>query len=240
MVDYRTLNAITNKNRTAVTRTDEIFDRVSRAKYLSKMDLKTGLHQTRLREGDAEKTAFTTKYGHFDYVVMAMGLCNAPATFESLMNHVLGEFIDEFVVVYLDDHLIFSDSEADHLEHIRKVLHRLEKHQLFVSPAKCKFFQPEMSFLGLVLGQGGIRVCPDKVRAVREWRKPVDVSQLRSFLVLVTFSKRFVEGFAEIATPLTNLTKKNGSISAWDAACDVAFRSLKHALSRALILTAPD
>ncbi len=146
VVDYRALNRITKRNNAPLPRSDEMFDMLGDAKVFSKMDLKTGFHQIRVKPEDIEKTAFNTNYGQFEYLVMPMGLCNAPATFQSLLNRICHDCVDVFTVVYMDDSLIFSKDEKSHLEHLNMVLSRLKDHWLYVSPKKCEFMKPEISF----------------------------------------------------------------------------------------------
>jgi hypothetical protein len=157
VVDYRALNRIKKRNNTPLPRSDEMFDRLGGAVVFSKLDLKTGFHQIQLRPEDIEKTAFNTKYGQFEYLVMPMGLCNAPATFQTLMNNI---FYDDFLVVYMDDLLILSKNEEDHMRHVERVLQRLREHKLYVSPKKCVFMSTEMEFLGFIVGKDGLRVDP--------------------------------------------------------------------------------
>lgn len=145
VVDYRAVNHITKRNSTAIPRTDEMFDRLGRAKYFSKIDMKTGFHQIRVHPDDVEKTAFTTKYGQFEYLVMAIGLCNAPATFQTLMNSIFFDHIDSFIVVYIDDLLIFSKTKDEHIQHLRIVFERLRENKLFISPKKCEFMKSELN-----------------------------------------------------------------------------------------------
>jgi len=163
VVDYRGLNRITKRNNAPIPRTDEMFDRIGGSKVFSRLDLKTGFHQIRVKPEDIEKTAFNTKYGQFEYLVMPMGACNAPATFQSLMNQIFHDCIDDFLVVYIDDLLIFSKDDESHFRHLETVLSRLKEHELYVSPKKCELFKDEMDFLGLLIGKQGIKVNPNKV-----------------------------------------------------------------------------
>ncbi len=240
VVDYRGLNRITKRNNAPLPRSDEMFDMLGDAKVFSKMDLKTGFHQIRVKPEDIEKTAFNTKYGQFEYLVMPMGLCNAPATFQSLMNRIFYDCVDVFMVVYMDDLLIFSKDEKSHLEHLRTVLSRLKDHKLYVSPKKCEFMKSEISFLGMIVGKGGTKVDPKKVEVLREWPTPKTLTDVRSFMGLLQFFRRFIKDFSKLATPLTNLTKKGEGIDKWNFKCDEAFESLKKAITSAPILVAPD
>lgn len=215
VVDYRALNRITKHNNAPIPRTDEMFDRLGQARYYSKLDLKTGFHQIRVSPADVEKTAFKTKYGHFEFLVMPMGLRNSPATFQALMNSIFGDCIDDFIVIYLDDILIFSDTREDHLKHLRIVLTRLKEHQLYVGKNKYEMMKTETEFLGLIVGRDGVKIGDDRKRVVKEWPVPKNITELRSFLGLVQFFRRFIRHFSEVAAPLKNLTRKNGSISKW-------------------------
>ena len=239
VIDYRGLNRVTKKNRTPLPRTDEMFDRLGGAKYFSKLDLKTGFNQIRMSPDDVEKTAFNTKYGQYEYLVMPMGLCNAPATFQSLMNRIYYDCIDEFLVVYMDDLLIYSKSLEEHLKHLETILQRLKEHKLYVSPKKCEFAKQELKFLGLIINNRGIQVDKSKVDVVETWPQPTNITELRSFLGLLQFFRRFIKGFSKIALPLTNLTRKGRNLDEWDHKCSEAFDTLRGLLIKAPILIAP-
>lgn len=187
-----------------------------------------------------EKTAFTTNYGQYEYTVAALGLCHAPATFQTLMNSIFRDVIDDFMVVYLDDLLIFSKTAEEHEAHVYLVLNRLRENQLYVSPKKCSFFQPEVKFLGLLDGRNGIRVDPENVEVIKNWPRPEHLTEIRGFLGLVQLFKRFIKTFSELARRLTGLTKKTKGITAWKADCDDSFKTLKASLMNAPILVAPD
>jgi len=217
-----------------------MFDRIGVARVFSRLDLKTGFHQIRMKPSDVEKTAFNTKYGQFEYLVMPMRACNAPATFQSLMNDIFHDCIDDFLCVYIDDLLVFSKDEQSHMRHLEIVLSRLKEHELYASPKKCEFFKEEMDFLGLVIGKDGIKVNPKKVEVLRTWPKPNSITDLRSFLGLLQLFRRFIPNFAKIAAPLTDLTKKDKGVHKWDEACDEAFGALKKFITEAPILVCPD
>ena len=240
VVDYRALNRITKRNNAPLPRCDEMFDRLGQARFFSKLDLKTGFHQIRLRPSDIEKTAFNTNYGQFEYMVMPMGLCNAPASFQSLMNGVLHDYIDRFLVVYIDDILIYSRTREEHLQHIRCVLERLRKHKSYVSPKRCSFMASETEFLGLRVSREGLSVHPGKVEVIKNWPRPLNVTELRSFLGLVQFFRRFIPQFSLRAAPLTSLTQKGSSIKDWNSKCQETFSELKEALISAPVLVPPD
>lgn len=240
VIDYRALNRITKHNNAPIPRTDEMFDRLGRAKYYSKLDLKTGFHQIRVNSADIEKTAFKTKYGHFEFLVMPMGLRNAPATFQALMNGIFRDCIDDFIVIYLDDILIFSESREEHLHHLRIVLSRLRDHQLYVGKTKYELMTQETEFLGLIVGRTGVRIGDDRKKLIQEWPIPKSITELRSFLGLVQFFRRFIKDFSKTAAPLTNLTRKYSNISSWNDECNSAFQSLKETLVNAPVMRAPD
>ena len=240
VVDYRALNLITKKNNAPLPRSDEMFDLLGEAKVFSKMDLKRGFHQIRVKPEDIEKTEFNTKYGQFEYLVMPMGLCNAPSTFQSLMNTIFYDCIDVFMVVYMDDVLVFSKDMKSHLQHLEIVLSRLKEHKLYVSPKKCDFIKKEINFLGLVVEQKGIKVDTKKVEVLKAWPKPKTLTEVRSFMGLLQFFRRFIKDFSKLSAPLTNLTRKGEGIQKWDERCDESFESLKSSITSAPILIAPD
>ena len=182
-VDYRALNKVTIKNKYPIPLAVELFDRLSKAKYFTKLDLRFRYWQVRVAEGDEAKTTCVTWYGSFEFLVMPFGLTNAPATFCNLMNDVLFDFFDSFVVVYLDDIVIYSLTLEDHLVHLEKVFDRLRQNQLYVKKDKCEFAQIEIKFLGRLISQ--IRVDGAKVAAIRDWSALIKVTELRSFLGLV-------------------------------------------------------
>ena len=240
-VDFRALNKLTIKNRYPLPRIDELLDRLQGAKYFSKLDLQSGYHQIRIAEDDGsiQRTAFRTRYGHYEWLVLPFGLTNAPATFQQLMNDILRPYLDQFVIVYLDDICIYSKTKEEHLEHLDKVLTILEQHRLFVGLDKCSFGVQEMEFLGHVVGTEGVKVDPKKVQAVKDWPTPKDVKEVRSFLGLTGYFRRFIRHYAHKALPLTNLTKK-ATRWHWGTAEQEAFDQLKEALTSAPVLVLPD
>lgn len=240
VVDYRALNRITKRNNTPIPRTDEMFDQLGKAKYFSKLDLKTVFHQIRIKEEDVEKTAFNTKYGHYDSLVMPMGLCNAPATFQTLMDTIFFDCIDRCMVVYMDDLLIFSETKESHFEHLELVLQRLKQNQLYIGSKKCTFMEHKTEFLGLELGQDGIGIGSERIRVVQQWPKPKTLSELRGFIGLLQYFRRFIKNFSRMAWPLTDLTRKGKGIQAWNNSCEEAFSELKNCLCFAPILVCPN
>ena len=238
-VDCRAINNITIRYRHPIPRLDDMLDELSGAAIFSKIDLRSGYHQIRMKEGDEWKTAFKTKFGLYEWLVMPFGLTNAPSTFMRLMNHVLRHFIGKFVVVYFDDILIYSHNENDHVDHIRQVLHVLRDNKLYGNLAKCTFCKEKVIFLGFVVSKNGVEVDESKIEAIKNWPTPMNISQIRSFLGLAGFYRRFVRDFSTIAAPLNELTKK-GVEFVWAAAQDSAFDELKRCLISAPVLRLPD
>nr|ABA96940.1 retrotransposon protein, putative, Ty3-gypsy subclass [Oryza sativa Japonica Group] len=238
-VDYRALNEVTIKNKYPLPRIDDLFDQLKGATVFSKIDLRSGYHQLRIREEDIPKTAFITRYGLFECTVMSFGLTNAPAFFMNLMNKVFMEFLDKFVVVFIDDILIYSKSEEEHEQHLRLVLEKLKEHQLYAKFSKCDFWLKEVQFLGHIVNAQGVAVDPANVESVTEWTPPRTVTQVRSFLGLAGYYRRFIENFSKIAKPMTQLLKKEEKFI-WSAECNRSFEELKRRLVSAPVLTLPD
>ncbi|KAL0560669.1 hypothetical protein IC582_001079 [Cucumis melo] len=238
-IDYRELNKVTVKNRCPLPRIDDLFDQLQGATVFSKIDLRSGYHQLRIKDGDVPKTAFRSRYGHYEFIVISFGLTNASAVFMDLMNRVFREFLDTFVIVFIDDILIYSKMEAEHEEHLRMVLQTLRDNKLYAKFSKCEFWLKQMSFLGHVVSKAGVSVDPAKIEAVTSWTRPSTVSEVRSFLGLAGYYRRFVENFSRIATPLTQLTRK-GAPFFWSKTCEDSFQNLKQKLVTAPVLTVPD
>ena len=207
-IDYRDLNKVTVKNRYPLPRIDDLFDQLQGASYFSKIDLRSGYHQVRVREGDVPKTAFRTRYGHYEFLVMPFGLTNAPAVFMDLMNRVCKPYLDKFVIVFIDDILIYSRTEQEHAEHLRKLLELLRKEKLYAKFSKCEFWLREVRFLGHVINKNGIQVDPSKVDAVMKWAAPKTATEIRRFLGLAGYYRRFIQDFSKVAKSLTKLTQK--------------------------------
>jgi ribonuclease HI len=238
-VDYRALNEVTIKNKYPIPRIDDLFDQLKGAKYFSKIDLRSGYHQLKIKESDIPKTAFVTRYGQYEFTVMSFGLTNAPAYFMNLMNKVFMDELDKFVVVFIDDILIYSKSAAEHEQHLRVVLEKLRTHRLYAKFSKCEFWLEKVAFLGHILTAEGVSVDPEKVEAVSNWRQPTNVGEIRSFLGLAGYYRRFIEGFSKIARPMTELLKKEKKF-VWTEACEKSFQELKKRLTTAPVLTLPD
>ena len=238
-VDYRALNKITIKNRYPLPRIDELLDRLEGATIFSKIDLRSGYHQVRIADEDVHKTAFRTRYGHFEFKVLPFGLTNAPATFMALMHDVFRPYLDTFVIVFLDDILIYSRLRREHEDHLRKVLDLLRQHKLYGKLSKCEFFSDQVEFCGHVVSKDGVSTAQSKVESIKAFPVPVNVSTLRSFLGLANYYRRYVEHYAHIATPLHELTKKDKEWT-WTATEQAAFEALQTALTTAPTLILPD
>ena len=215
------------------------MDRLTGAKYFSKIDLYSGYHQIRIKESDIHKTAFRTRYGHYEFLVLLFGLTNAPATFMTLMNDIFREYLDKFVVVYLDDILIYSRTKEEHLQHVRIVLSTLRKHKLYAKLKKCELAQQQVEYTGHFISGEGISVDPRKVDTIKNWPAPTNVSEVRSFLGLASYYRKFVEKFSAIATPMTALLHKDQKFE-WSTEAQKAFDMLKEKLTTTPVLLLPD
>jgi hypothetical protein len=202
-VDYRPLNVVTIKNKYPLPRIDVLFDQLVGAKVFSKVDLRSGYHQIKIRPKDVPKTAFSTRYGVYEYLVMSFRLTNAHAHFMYLMNSVFMPELDKFVVVFIDDILIYSKSEEEYAQHLWVILQQLRDHQLYAKFSKCAFWLKEVPFLGHVISAEGIAVDPSKVQEVLDWKSPKSVTQIRSFLRLAGYYRWFIPNFSKIAKPMT-------------------------------------
>ena len=229
-IDYRQLNRVTIKNRYPLPRIDDLFDQLRGAQIYSKIDLLTGYHQLRVKEADIPKTAFRTWYGHFEFTVMPFRLTNGPITFMDLVHRVFQPYLDQFVVVFVDDILMYSKSEEEHEDHFRVVLQVLRDHQLYAKFSKCEFWLTKVKFLGYVVSASGVLVDPEKVEAVMSWEMPKSVFEIRSFLGLVVYYRRFIEDFSWLVALMTRLTRKEVKFE-WNDLCDRAFQELKKRLT---------
>lgn len=237
-VDYRALNAITIRDRFPIPTIDELFDELHGAQYFSKLDLLSGYHQIRVRPEDVAKTTFRTHDGHCEFLVMPFGLTNAPSTFQATMNEVFRPYLRRFVLVFFDDILVYSNSWGDHLEHLAIVLQLSRKHQLVATQSKCLFGQTSVEYLGHILSAQGLAVDPVKIKAIQQWPPPRSVREVRSFLGLAGYYRRFIHHYAAIAGPLSDLLRKDAFI--WTDIEQHAFDSLKHKLGSTPVLTLPD
>ncbi|GAV81381.1 RVT_1 domain-containing protein/zf-CCHC domain-containing protein/rve domain-containing protein/RVP_2 domain-containing protein, partial [Cephalotus follicularis] len=238
-IDYRMLNKATIKNKYPLPHIEDLFDQLQGSRVFSKLDLKSGYHQLRVREGDVEKTAFRTRYGHYEFLVMPFGVTNAPAAFMSLMNDVFRPYLDQFVVVFIDYILVYSGDEEEHAYHLRLVLQTLREHKLYAKFGKCEFWLDHVIFLGHIVSGEGLAVDPSKTEVVRDWPRPKNVTEVRSFLGLVGYYRRFIQNFSRIAVPLTRLTQKK-TLFVWDDDCEASFCDLKDRLISAPVLALPE
>ena len=239
--DWRALNNITIKNRYPLPRIDETLDRLGGASIFSSLDLNSGYFQIRISPEDAHKTAFTTPLGQYEFKVLGQGLANSPATFQSVMNRIFAPHLHKFVVVYLDDIMVYSKTPEEHLEHLEIVLKILQENQFYTKPEKCTFNLHEVKFLGHIVGRGGLRVDPKKVEVVKDWPTPKDATEIRQFLGLTNYFRKFIKDYSSIAAPLMDLTRKDTDIkTAWSTLHDEAFLQLKQALTTAPLLALPD
>ncbi|GJX73125.1 putative reverse transcriptase domain-containing protein [Tanacetum coccineum] len=225
-IDYRELNKLTVKNRYPLPRIDDLFDQLQGSSVYSKIDLRSGYHQLRVREEDIPKTAFRTRYGHYEFQVMPFGLTNAPAVFMDLMNRVCKPFLDKFVIVFIDDILIYSRNKKEHEEHLKAILELLKKEELYAKFSKCEFWIPKVQFLGHVIDSQGIHVDPAKIESIKDWASPKSPTEIRQFLGLAGYYRRFIEGFSKIAKPMTKLTQKKVKFD-WGDKEEAAFQLLK-------------
>ncbi|KAL1559458.1 hypothetical protein AAHA92_09799 [Salvia divinorum] len=216
-------------NKYPLPRTDDLFDQLRGAGVFSKMDLRSGYHQLKVRKDDIPKTTFRTRYGHYEFIVMPFGLTNAPAVFMDLMNRVFHPYLDKFVLVFIDYVLVYSKDEKEHEEHLRITLETLRAEKLYAKFSKCEFWLKEVNFLGHVVMTEGIRVDPANVEAVQLWKAPKTPNEIRSFLGLAGYYRRFIEGFSKIARPMTQQLKKGIKVN-WTPECEASFQLLKEKL----------
>jgi hypothetical protein len=238
-VDYRPLNAVTVKNKYPLPRIDILFDQLTGARVFSKVDLHSGYHQIKIYPEDIPKTAFSTRYRLYEYLVISFGLSNAPAHFMYLMNSIFMPELDKFVVVFIDNILIYSKSEKEHAQHLRVILQRIRDHQLYVKFSKCAFWLKEVLFLRHIISAEGIAVDPSKVQEVLDWKSLRSVTQIRSFLGLAGYYHRFISNFSKIAKPMTQLLEKEAKFK-WSPQCEEAFLTLKKLLTTTPVLAQPD
>ncbi|GJW34114.1 putative reverse transcriptase domain-containing protein [Tanacetum coccineum] len=238
-VDYRELNKLMVKNRYPLPRIDDLFDQLQGSSVYSKIDLRSGYHQLRVREEDILKTAFRTRYGHYEFQVMPFGLTNAPAVFMDLMNRVCKPYLDKFVIVFIDDILIYSKNKQEHEEHLKLILELLKKEELYAKFSKCEFWIPKVQFLGHVIDSEGIHVDPAKIESIKDWTSPKSPTEIRQFLGLVGYYRRFIEWFLKIAKPMTKLTQKKLKFE-WGDKQEAAFQLLKQRLCSAPIIALPE
>eukprot|EP00775_Hariotina_reticulata_P002258 gene2258-2570_t len=239
--DYRALNKLTVKDRYPLPRIEDLLDRLRGAKVFSSLGLQSGYNQLLIAPEDRPKTQIITPFGSYSWRVVPFGLTNAPAFFMRTMNQIFSDLIGKCVFVYLDDILVFSATPEEHMQHLEAVLNRLQQHKLYCRLHKCHFGLPNVEYLGHIVGENGIRVDPRKVKIVQDWPAPKTQSELRGFLGLTNYFRRFIHAYSSITRPLHALT---GSVkwhpSLWSAACQSAFDLLKEKLTHAPVLAMPD
>lgn len=218
---------------------NDFFDQVKGAKVFSKIDLKSGYHQLRIQDADIHKTMFHTRYGQYEFRVVLFGVTNTPSVFMSLMNGVFRTYLDHFIIIFLDDILIYSRTMEEHEGHLRQVMQCLRENQLYANLAKCDFFQSEVNYLGHVVLGEGISVDPSKIQVIVDWPAPTNISEVRSFMGLARYYRRFVQSFSQIEPPITSLQRK-GKKFVWSEQCEATFRTLKELIFSAPILAVPD
>lgn len=237
-VDFRKLNAVTKGTEFPIPRVDECLESLGGSVLFSTLDLAAGYWQVEVDEADREKTAFSTTEGHYQFVTMPMGLKGAPATFQHLMNMVLKGLHWSCILVYLDDIIIFARSFQEHQQRLKTVLDRLREAGLKLKPSKCHFARKSVKFLGHVVSSEGVHTDPDKTKKIADWPSPQSVEEVRSFIGLASYYRRFIQDFASLAAPLTNLTGKRATFH-WSAEEEMAFSSLKQRLCSSPILAYP-
>jgi hypothetical protein len=238
--DSRAINKITIRYRFPLPRMDDLMDCLSGENYFSKIDLKSGYHQIRMREGDEWNTTFKTNEGLYEWLVMPFGLTNAPSTFMRLMNEVLREFIGNFVVVYLDDILIYSKTKAKNLKHLAILMRRLQQEKLLVNMKKCSFMKTELIYLGFVISVNELKMDPEKVEVIKNWPSPRNVFEVRSFHGLASFYKKFIRNFSGIIAAMMDTVKKRHKIFHWTAEAEKSFNLLKRKITEKPVLVLSD
>jgi hypothetical protein len=234
-VDYRALNAISAKDRYPLPLTKESLNNLKGMKYFTKIDIISAFNNLRIKEGLEYLTAFRTKFGLYESLVMPFGLTGAPATFQRFMNDILRDYLDIFCTVYLDDILIYSKTKKEYIEYVRQVLKKLRGASLYAKIQKCEFLVSEVKFLGIIVGTNGIRMDPDKIKIVVNWAGPTCVTDVQAFIGFANFYRRFIKDFSKIIGPIVNLTRKEVRFL-WDQTCQSAFEKLKQAFVNASVL----
>jgi hypothetical protein len=238
-VDYRRLNAMTVKNKYPLPIIEELLEELHGDTWFTSLDLCSGFHQIRMAAGEEFKTAFQTHSGHYEYRVMPYGVTGGPAIFQTIINTVLNPLLRKCVVVFIDDILIYSKTWEEHLAHIQFVLTLLQQHGFHIKISKCSFAKRQLSYLGHIVSEQGVATDPSKISTIKDWPRPENVKDLRSFLGMTGYYRRFVPQFGMISKPLTNLLKK-GTIFVWTSATEASFQALKQALIFAPVLAMPN
>ena len=237
-IDYWQINNVTVKNKYPLPRIEDLFDLLKGAGVFSKINLRSRYYQLSVKEVDVPKTAFRTRYGHYEFLVMPFGLTNAPAAFMDLMNRVFRPYVDQFVVVFIDDILVYYKDAQEHEQHFKIILQTLREKKLYAKLRKYDFWLKEVSFLGHIVSVEGKRVDLTKIEANVNWKPPRNVTEVRSFLSIASYYRRFVRGFSIISSPLTKLLKK-GIKFEWTDKCQNSFEQMKGMLVEASVLTQP-
>ena len=236
--DYRVLNTATVKYRFLIPTIEDMLDELYGASYFTKLDLRAGYHQVRVNPQDVHKTAFRTHNGHYEYLVMPFGLCNAPSTFQAIMNSIFRHHLRQFILVFFYDILIYSSTWDQHLVHVQQTFEILRQNHFYVKESKCAFGQQELEYLGHIITNHGVKVDDSKIAAMVAWSQPTNILDLRGFLGLTGYYRKFVQNYGVIAQPLTNLLKKNQF--QWNDAAEAAFLALKRAMTTTPILAMPN
>jgi len=238
--DYRRLNEGTIKNAYPLPQVDKLLDKLKGAKYFTKLDLRWGYNNVRIKEGDEWKAAFKTNKGLFEPLVMFFGLCNSPATFQNMMNDIfIMETNEGWILIYIDDILIFSKRKKELQKLTLRVLKKLQENDLFANLDKCTFEATEVDYLGMIISEDQIKMDPAKLKEIKDWPSPMTVKQVRSFLGFGNFYRKFIGHYADITRPLNDLTKKDLTWN-WTDACQEAFEKLKEEFQKAPVLLMPD
>ncbi|KAL0440157.1 UNVERIFIED_CONTAM: Retrovirus-related Pol polyprotein from transposon.6 [Sesamum latifolium] len=236
-VDYRYLNKLTVKHNFSIPVIDELLDELHGAKYFSKIDLRSGYFQIRMKKEDIPKTSFITHSGHYEFLVMLFGLCNAPSTFQALMNQVFEPYLKKFVLVFFDDILIYKEWGL-HMLHLKKVLELLRKHQLYAKQSKCSFAQQQIDYFGHLVFEEGVATDPQKIDCMKNSPVPTSIKALRGFLGLTGYYRKFIKGYGTISNPLISLLKKDAFI--WSSEAEAAFNYVKEVMTSAPVLALPN
>jgi hypothetical protein len=238
-VDYRAVNEVTVKNKYPLPRIDDMFDQLWGACMFFKIDLQSRYHQLKIQECDIPNTAFISRYGMYEYMVMSFGLTHAPAYFMYLMNKVLMEYLDKFVIMFIDDILVKSRSEEEHDVNLCLVLQKLQDHRLYAKLSKCEFWLKQVAFLSHIISKGGIVVDPSKIQGVLIWNTPANGSDIRGILGLAGYYWMFIERFLKTTKHITELLRKDKKLK-WMPACEASFQELKKQLTTAPVLVMRD
>lgn len=228
-MDYRELKAITIKDKYHISLIDGLLDELYGAKFFSKLDLQSGYHQILMHPEDVEKIAFHNHEGHYEFLVMPFGLTNASAIFHNLMNDIFKPYLQKFILVFFDEILVYSQSWEDHLSHLHTTFELLKHHYLFVKKQKCAFDQSRVEYLGHIVSGNGVEAYPSKIQVVLKWPLPKTIKELRGFLGLTGYYRKFVLGYGKICQPLHQMTRNDGFY--WNSIADEAFNKLKMIMS---------